>query len=95
LGVGVIGDRIGHFGRNSQPIKTIDRYGYSVKSRQGMRRSIRPETAIFLAILTVTIIVWVMRGIGILTFLPGLVIWLLLLLTIGAGVINGILSTRR
>ncbi|WP_228035056.1 hypothetical protein [Oculatella sp. LEGE 06141] len=60
-----------------------------------MKRSIKPETAIFSAILTVTIVTWVLRGLGILTFIPGLIIWLLLLLTIGSGVVMGILGTRR
>jgi hypothetical protein len=42
-------------------------------------------TTLFWAALTVTILTWVLRGIGILTFLPGGIIWLLLLLTLGLG----------
>jgi hypothetical protein len=58
-------------------------------------RQIRPDLTIFLTILFITVLVWVLRGLGILTFLPGIVIWLLLLLTIGSGVFSGIQGTRR
>lgn len=50
---------------------------------------------VFLTILFITVLVWVLRGLGILTFLPGMVIWILLLLTVGAGVFSGIQGTRR
>ncbi|MGF1498659.1 MAG: hypothetical protein ACFB8W_17805 [Elainellaceae cyanobacterium] len=52
-------------------------------------------TQLFLVLLGLTLGVWVLRGLGILTFLPGGILWLLFLLTIGAGVINGIQRTRR
>ncbi|WP_416670343.1 hypothetical protein [Egbenema bharatensis] len=58
-------------------------------------RQMRPDLTIFLTILFITILVWVLRGLGILTFLPGIVIWILLLLTIGSGVFSGIQGTRR
>lgn len=48
----------------------------------------KPTTTVFLSILTITLTLWVLRGIGLLTFLPGIVIWMLLFLTIGAGVIS-------
>lgn len=60
-----------------------------------MSKQLRPDITIFLTILFITVLVWVLRGFGILTFLPGLVIWVLLLLTIGAGVFSGIQGTRR
>lgn len=60
-----------------------------------MSARLKPATTIFLTILFITVLVWVLRGLGILTFLPGIVIWVLLLLTIGAGVFNGIQGTRR
>lgn len=60
-----------------------------------MSKSIRPETSVFLSLLILTIVVWVMRGFGILTFIPGGVIWLLMLLTVGAAVVAGLLGTRR
>ncbi|PSB18782.1 hypothetical protein C7B61_03180 [filamentous cyanobacterium CCP1] len=58
-------------------------------------RRLRPDMTVFLTILFISILVWVLRGLGILTFLPGIVIWILLLLTIGAGVFSGIQGTRR
>jgi hypothetical protein len=60
-----------------------------------MHKSIRPATQLFLLSLAATIIIWVLRGLGLLTFLPGGVIWLLILLSIGTGVVNGLLGTRR
>jgi hypothetical protein len=60
-----------------------------------MLKSLRPETAIFLACLTLTIFVWLLRGLGILTFIPGSVIWLLILATVGTAIVNGLLGTRR
>lgn len=50
--------------------------------------TMKPATTVFLSILTITLTLWVLRGIGLLTFLPGIVIWMLLFLTIGAGVIS-------
>ncbi|MBF2001480.1 MAG: hypothetical protein IGS50_17590 [Synechococcales cyanobacterium C42_A2020_086] len=60
-----------------------------------MRRSLRPETNLFLFTLAVTIVVWVLRGLGVLTFIPGGLLWLLILLSVGTGVVNGLLGTRR
>jgi hypothetical protein len=62
---------------------------------EGMSRSVRPETAVFLSFLGITLVVWVLRGIGLLTFLPGLVIWLLILLSAGAAVVDFIQRTKR
>ncbi len=55
----------------------------------------RPETTVFLGILGVTIAVWVLRGIGLLTFIPGGILWVLLFLTIGAGVVDTLQRTKR
>lgn len=60
-----------------------------------MRKSLRPSTQLFLITLATTAIVWILRGIGLFTFLPGGVIWLLILLSIGTGVVNGLMGTRR
>lgn len=59
------------------------------------QRTIKPVTTVFWAILGVTIVVWVLRGLGILSFLPGFVIWLLLISTISAGVISAVHRTIR
>jgi len=58
-----------------------------------MRRLSLPSQ-IFLALLGITLLVWILRGFTILSFLPGIVLWLLLLLTIGAGVITSLQRMR-
>jgi hypothetical protein len=55
----------------------------------------RLETSIFLGVLGVTIAIWVLRGIGLFTFIPGGLIWILLFLTIGAGVVDTFQRTKR
>jgi hypothetical protein len=50
---------------------------------------------IFAISLAVTVFVYVLRGFGVLTFIPGGVLWLLILLTIGTGIVYGIQKTRR
>lgn len=59
-----------------------------------MGRSV-PATTIFLALLSVTAVLWIMRGFGILTFLPGGILWMLLVLTFGVGIICGLQWTKR
>jgi len=58
-----------------------------------MRRLSLPSQ-IFLALLGFTLLVWILRGLTILSFIPGIVLWLLLLLTIGAGVITSLQRMR-
>lgn len=60
-----------------------------------MLKSMKPTTQLFFLTLAITAVVWVLRGVGLLTFLPGGVIWLLILLSIGTGVVNGLMGTRR
>jgi len=43
---------------------------------------------LFIILLPTAIAIWVLRGLGILTFLPGGIIWILLLLAIAAGVFS-------
>ncbi|MCU0524568.1 MAG: hypothetical protein MUF72_07060 [Elainella sp. Prado103] len=59
------------------------------------RKLLRPTTQLFLLTLAVTIAVWVLRGLGLLTFVPGGLIWLLIVMSIGTGVVNGLMGTRR
>ncbi len=49
---------------------------------------------IFAIILGLTILVWVLRGFGILTFFPGSVLWVLILLSIATGIISNLQSRR-
>jgi hypothetical protein len=44
--------------------------------------------------LGLTVLVWVLRGIGLLTFLPGSILWFLILATFVLTVVNGLLETR-
>ncbi|MBI4785192.1 MAG: hypothetical protein HY785_28380 [Oscillatoriophycideae cyanobacterium NC_groundwater_1537_Pr4_S-0.65um_50_18] len=60
-----------------------------------MIRTLTSTTTVFLALLAVTAALWVLRGLGLLTFLPGGLLWLLILLTIGAGVVSGLQWTKR
>lgn len=55
----------------------------------------KPSTTIFFLLLGVTITFWVLRGVGLLTFFPGGVIWVLIFLTVGAGIIDVVQKTRR
>lgn len=59
-----------------------------------VRRSLKPVTTAFLVALAVTLVIWVLRGLALLSFLPSSILWLLLLVTIGLGVFNGIQWTR-
>ncbi len=58
-----------------------------------MRRLSTP-TQIFLGLLISTVLVWVLRGLTLLSFIPGILLWVLLLGTIGAGVITSLQRIR-
>lgn len=47
-----------------------------------MGRSLKPSMMAFLAVLLMTALVWILRGIGLLTFIPGGVLWVLILLSV-------------
>ncbi|MCC5897339.1 MAG: hypothetical protein JJU32_05390 [Phormidium sp. BM_Day4_Bin.17] len=49
----------------------------------------------FLAAVLLTLIIWVLRGLTLLSFLPGLVIWLGLLLSIALGLLSAWQSSKR
>lgn len=53
-----------------------------------MGTSIRPSVLAFLIVAGVTLLVWLLRGIGLFTFLPGGVLWGLILLSILAAVLT-------
>lgn len=52
-------------------------------------------TSLFWSSLVLTILVYLLRGFGVLTFVPGGVIWLLVLLSMGTGIFYGVEKTRR
>ncbi|MCG8367324.1 MAG: hypothetical protein MJA27_28800 [Pseudanabaenales cyanobacterium] len=55
---------------------------------------IPPGTQLFLSLLALTTIVWMLRGFGLLSFLPGMVIWLLILLCFATGILHSLKSMR-
>ncbi|MEG3848387.1 hypothetical protein QT971_19390 [Microcoleus sp. herbarium19] len=55
------------------------------------RFQMRLSTRIFLSILSITLLVWILRGVGLLTFIPGSVIWILVLLSFVAGILSTLL----
>ncbi|MBE7382566.1 MAG: hypothetical protein F6J95_014280 [Leptolyngbya sp. SIO1E4] len=57
-------------------------------------RQLSVPTQVFLGIFALTLIVWILRGLAILSFLPGIVLWILLLLTIGSGVLTSLQRIR-
>ncbi|GAC1490267.1 MAG: hypothetical protein NVS2B14_02270 [Chamaesiphon sp.] len=50
---------------------------------------------IFSIVLGITIVVYLLRGFGILTFIPGGTLWVLILLLIGIGIFYGVMRTKR
>ncbi|NEO42938.1 MAG: hypothetical protein F6K55_07530 [Moorea sp. SIO4A3] len=64
-----------------------------------MSSSSQSETLIiayfFGALIAITVMVYLLRGFGIITFLPGGILWLLILLSIGTGLFYGVQKTRR
>ncbi|MCC3405892.1 MAG: hypothetical protein JGK17_09935 [Microcoleus sp. PH2017_10_PVI_O_A] len=55
------------------------------------RFQFRLSTRIFLTLLGITLLVWILRGVGFLTFMPGGVIWILILLSFIAGILSTVL----
>ncbi|WP_448562124.1 hypothetical protein [Trichothermofontia sp.] len=49
--------------------------------------TISPTMRVFWGICILTLLVWILRGVRVLALLPSSVIWVLLLLTIGAGIV--------
>ncbi|NEQ49833.1 MAG: hypothetical protein F6K11_06820 [Leptolyngbya sp. SIO3F4] len=58
------------------------------------RFRVRPITQLLLATMAMTAIVWILRGTGLLSFLPGIIIWLLLLSCFAIALFSSVQSTR-
>ncbi|MEP0751848.1 hypothetical protein NC997_13080 [Trichocoleus sp. DQ-A2] len=77
------------------------RWQYSVLTIylvESVSQTPNPETlisSIFASVVGLTIAVYLLRGFGILTFIPGGVIWILILLSIASGITYGVQRTRR
>ena len=50
----------------------------------------KPSLVAFLVVLAMTILVWVLRGVGLLVFIPGGLIWVLILLCVATAVLSAI-----
>ncbi|MEM7795623.1 MAG: hypothetical protein AAF579_14375 [Cyanobacteria bacterium P01_C01_bin.118] len=59
-----------------------------------MANRLRPITQLLLATMAMTAIVWTLRGTGLLAFLPGIIIWLLLLACFAIALFSSVQSTR-
>lgn len=46
-------------------------------------RAYRPETTAMIVAIALTAVVWILRGFGILSFLPGSILWFLIFTTAG------------
>jgi hypothetical protein len=55
-----------------------------------MTRSLKPTTSAFLIMLLMTGFVWILRGLGVLTFIPGWLLWVLILLTVLTAVVSAV-----
>jgi len=53
-----------------------------------------PLTQLWLGAMAVTLVVWVLRGVALLAFMPGAVLWVLLLTSIGLGVVRSLQRVR-
>jgi hypothetical protein len=60
-----------------------------------MQRLSTQSYRLFLMLLGITLAVWILRGLGILTFIPGGILWLLILGTIGLGTFAAIQKSKR
>lgn len=58
------------------------------------RYALHPTTKLFLGTVALTTVVWVLRGLTLLAFLPGMVIWLLILLCFGLGILSSLQRMR-
>jgi hypothetical protein len=54
----------------------------------------RPLSRLLFTLIGILIAVWVLRGIGILSFLPGIVLWFLIVGIFAIAIINSLQSAR-
>lgn len=60
------------------------------------RKQVRlhPITQIFFAMVAFTLVIWVLRGLAILAFMPGIIIWILMLCSISLGIVSSLQRIR-
>lgn len=49
----------------------------------------------FVTVVGLTLVIWILRGLTVLSFLPGLVLWLGIVLSIALGVLTAWQSSKR
>lgn len=59
-----------------------------------MSKSSNSRVIVFFGVIGLTALVWILRGIGLFTFIPGFVLWVLILLSIVLAIVNGLIETR-
>lgn len=59
-----------------------------------MTRRLRFGSRLLLSLIGLTLLVWILRGLRILTFIPGLAIWILLLSCCAVAMVNSFQATR-
>lgn len=59
-----------------------------------MNQPTNSRAVVYAVVLGLTAIVWIFRGIGILGFIPGFVLWVLIALSIVLTLVNGLIETR-
>lgn len=55
-----------------------------------MGRSLKPGTQAFLITFAIALLVWILRGIGLFSFLPGWILWFLILLSVATAVLSAV-----
>lgn len=58
------------------------------------RYPLQPFTKLFLVALGLTLVVWLLRGLSVLAFLPGAVLWVCILLCFGLGIVSSLQRIR-
>ncbi len=58
------------------------------------RYPLQPFTKAFLVALGVTLLVWLLRGVTLLAFMPGVVLWVLILICFSLGIISTLQRIR-
>ncbi|MBD1844380.1 hypothetical protein H6F89_13460 [Cyanobacteria bacterium FACHB-63] len=59
-----------------------------------MNQPSNSRAIVYIVVLALTAIVWILRGIGLLAFLPGFILWILIGLSIVLTIVNGLIEVR-
>ncbi|MBD1823300.1 hypothetical protein H6F51_12500 [Cyanobacteria bacterium FACHB-DQ100] len=59
-----------------------------------MNQPSNSRAIVYIVVLALTAIVWILRGVGLLTFLPGFILWILIGLSIVLTIVNGLIEVR-